>query len=48
MNKLNNLGDNEFILGTLILVANKLQTQLDRSLAEFNMTAKQWFLATTV
>ena len=37
--------DGRYTMGLLLVIANKLETLLDRELAEFNVTAKQWFLA---
>lgn len=45
MSKLEVLGDREFIFGTLFVVANKLDTLLERELDQYGMTAKQWFLS---
>lgn len=45
---LSNIEDQQFIFGSLFAVANKLQTELDKSLKEFNMTAKQLYLAISI
>lgn len=42
---LNEIHDKQFIFGSLFTVSNKLQTLLDRALKEFDMTAKQLYLA---
>jgi len=45
MDNLKNLGDQQFVFGTFFMVANKLQALLDKELADYDMTAKQWFLS---
>lgn len=42
---LNEINDKQFIFASLFTVSNKLQTLLDRELKEFDMTAKQLYLA---
>jgi len=42
------IDDNHHTMGLLLVIANKLETLLDRELADFNVTAKQWFLAVTL
>lgn len=38
----------EFILGSLFMVSNQLQTLLDREFEPQGMTAKQWFLSVII
>jgi DNA-binding MarR family transcriptional regulator len=38
-------GDQEFILGSLFVIANKLQMLLDREFKSCGLTVKQWFLS---
>lgn len=38
------VGDGEAIFAALLLVANKMDTLLERTLSKFNITSKQWFL----
>jgi len=38
----------EFVFGTLFVIANKLDTLLERELKEFDITSKQWFLSVIV
>lgn len=45
---LTEIKDQQFIFGSLFAVANKLQTELDKSLKEFDMTAKQLYLAISI
>jgi len=44
MNKLDEATDSDFIFGALLVVANKMDTLLDRVLSKYNITSKQWFL----
>ena len=46
--KLEATPDAEFILGSLFLAANRLQTLLDREFEPCGMTAKQWFLSIVI
>ena len=48
LKELSNIKDQQFIFGSLFTVANKLQTVLDRTLKEFNMTSKQLYLAIAI
>lgn len=43
--KLEENGDEEFILGSLFVIANRLQTLLDREFRSSGLTVKQWFLS---
>lgn len=42
------ISSQQYVFGALFLIANKLQTMLDREFAEYNMTAKQWLLSIVV
>ncbi|MCX7711471.1 MAG: MarR family transcriptional regulator [Clostridia bacterium] len=48
MDKLEKLDKKYFIFGTMLLAANKMQTLLDRELAPSDITAKQWFLTSSI
>jgi len=37
--------DREFVFGTLFVIANRLQTLLDREFESSGLTTKQWFLS---
>lgn len=39
-----NITDKEYIFATMLLIANKMDTLLERSLSKYNITAKQWFM----
>lgn len=43
--KMDATANGEFILGSLFMVSNQLQTLLDREFEPYGMTAKQWFLS---
>lgn len=43
--RLGAMPDKEFILGTLFVIANRLQTLLDREFESGGLTTKQWFLS---
>ena len=45
MNKLNSVQDKQFIFGMILVVANRLDTLLERELNPYGMTSKQWFLS---
>ncbi|WP_334074998.1 MULTISPECIES: MarR family winged helix-turn-helix transcriptional regulator [Paenibacillus] len=44
MKNLDNIYDPAFIFGSVLVVANKMDTLLDRALNKHNITSKQWFL----
>lgn len=44
MKNLNNISHSEFLFGALLVVANKMDTLLERTLAKHGITSKQWFL----
>lgn len=44
MNYFENITDQEYIFATMLLVANKMDTLLERALSKYNITAKQWFM----
>lgn len=43
--KLDSISDDEFAFGGFFVIANRLQTLLDREFEPYGMTAKQWFLS---
>lgn len=45
MNQFNDMPDKKFIFGGLLVLANKMDTLLERELKEFGVTSKQWFLS---
>jgi DNA-binding MarR family transcriptional regulator len=40
--------DLQFIFGALLLIANRIDTLLERELSAFNVTAKQWFISVII
>lgn len=48
MSKLDSIGDDKFIFGSLFGLANKLQVLLDKELSVHDITAKQWFLSIVI
>lgn len=44
MEKFDQIPDSQFIFGALLVVANKMDTLLERTLIKHNVTSKQWFL----
>jgi DNA-binding MarR family transcriptional regulator len=44
MEKFEQIPDSQFIFGALLVVANKMDTLLERTLIKHNVTSKQWFL----
>lgn len=44
MEKFEQIPDSEFIFGALLVIANKMDTLLERTLSKHNVTSKQWFL----
>ena len=44
MEKFEQIPDGEFIFGALFVIANKMDTLLERTLNKHNITSKQWFL----
>lgn len=45
MDKLGQMGDEQFIFGSLLFAANRMDTLLERALKEFDVTSKQWMLS---
>ncbi len=45
MNKLEEMEDRQFIFGALLFTANRMDTQLERELKEFDVTSKQWMMS---
>ena len=44
MSKLDSMKDRKFVFGSVLMVANRMDTLLERELKEYDVTAKQWFL----
>lgn len=48
MNNMDSIPDQKFIFGGLQVVANQMDTLLERELKEYNLTTKQWLLTIVV
>jgi DNA-binding MarR family transcriptional regulator len=48
MRKFTDINDSTFIFGALFMVANKMDTLLERELNHFGVTSRQWFLSVCV
>lgn len=48
MQKIKNMEDGQFIFGALLIIANRLDTLLERDLKEFDITSRQWFLSVII
>ncbi|WP_028829251.1 MarR family winged helix-turn-helix transcriptional regulator [Proteocatella sphenisci] len=48
MSKIESLKDQKFIFGSVQIVANKMNTLLERELKEYDITSKQWFLTVVI
>jgi DNA-binding MarR family transcriptional regulator len=48
LNKLDSMKDQKFVFGSVLTIANRMDTLLERELKEFDVTAKQWLLTAVV
>lgn len=48
MNNLNIMKDQKFVFGSVQIVANKMDTLLERELKEYGLTSKQWFMTVVI
>jgi len=48
VSKIQSLKDQKFVFGSVQIVANKMNTLLERELKEFDITSKQWFLTVVI
>ena len=48
MRKLDSMKDQKFVFGSVQIVANRIDTLLERELKEYDVTAKQWFLTVVI
>ena len=44
MSKLHSMKDQKFVFGSVLVIANRMDTLLERELKEYDVTAKQWLL----
>jgi len=48
MSKTDEMEAGKYVFGALLVVANRMETLLERELKEFDITTKQWFLSLIV
>jgi len=48
LSKLDSMKDQEFVFGSVLIIANRMDTLLERELKEYDVTAKQWLLTAVV
>lgn len=48
MTKIESLRDKKFVFGSVQIIANKMNTLLERELKEYAITSKQWFLTVII
>lgn len=48
LSKLDSMKDQKFIFGSVLVIANRMDTLLERGLKEHDVTAKQWLLTAVV
>lgn len=48
MSKLDKMEDSQFIFGSILVVANRMDTLLERELNNYDITTKQWFLSVVI
>ena len=48
MSKIEMLGDQNYLFGSVFVVANRMDTLLQRELNRFDITTKQWFLTVII
>jgi len=48
MRKVEMMGDQQYLFGMVFIVANRIDTLLQREFNRFDITTKQWFLSATI
>jgi len=48
LGKVEQIPDKQFIFGSLLVAANRMDTLLERELKEFSITSKQWLLSVII
>lgn len=48
MAKLDDIPDQQYVFGSLLMLANRIDTMLARELRPFDVTTKQWFLSVMI
>lgn len=48
LSKYDSMKDQKFVFGSVLIVANRMDTLLERELKEYDLTAKQWFMTVVI
>jgi len=48
MDQTTQMPDKQYIFGSLLIIANRMDTLLERELRQFGVTSKQWFLSVII
>ena len=48
MSKVEKMSDRQYLFGTIFIVANRVDTMLEREFKRFGITTKQWFLSAII
>ncbi len=48
MNKLESMTDRQYLFGAIFVVANRMDTLMEREFKKFDITTKQWFLSIVI
>jgi len=48
MDQTTKMPDKQYIFGSLLIIANRMDTLLERELRQFGVTSKQWFLSVII
>ncbi|MBU3189609.1 MarR family transcriptional regulator [Clostridium bowmanii] len=48
MSKVDNMSDRQYLFGVIFIVANRVDTMLEREFKRFGITTKQWFLSVII
>jgi len=48
LRKLDSMKDQKFVFGSVLIIANRMDTLLERELKEYDVTAKQWFMTAVI
>ena len=48
MNKVEKMSDRKYLFGVIFIVANRVDTMLEREFRRFGITTKQWFLSVII
>ena len=48
MNKVEKMSDRQYLFGVIFIIANRVDTMLEREFKRFGITTKQWFLSVII